>query len=223
MPQSIEPIRLTLSTPPAKLPVTMDEVRAHLRIDATDIDEEAPMAADLRAATNQAELYLSQSLITQTWTLFRDSWPTTARSKGDAWWDGVRQGAISSLFSGGREMELPKWPLISVTHIKTYDDDDTATTFAASKYFVDTTSRPGRIVLREAAAAPAPTRVANGVEVQYVAGYGPDYADVPEDIRQGILRMIAYLYENRGECSEDQAMDKSGAAVLWARHRILRV
>ena len=161
-------------------------------------------------------------LITQTWTMFLDRWPHRQRRGKDDWWDGVRQGSIATLFDPERELEVPKPPLISVDLIRTFDDDDVATTYADTKYFVDTATEPGRIVLRDAAAEPAPTRVANGLEVQFVAGYGPDYADVPEDIRQGILRFILYAYENRG-CDAQVAMDSSGAAVLWAKDRILRI
>ena len=221
MPHQInEELRLTIFLPPDKQPVTLDEIRSHFRIDAGDGDEDALVGAMGQAATEYAEDYLGLSLIERTFDLFLDRWPTKRIRKE---WDGVRTGAISELFQAERELRIPKPPLISITHIKTYDDADVATTFAASKYFVDTATEPGRIVLRDAAATPAPTRVANGLEIRCVAGHGPDRDDVPESIRQGIMRMAAHLFENRGECSIDQSADASGANALYGKKRKMRV
>lgn len=216
-----EPLRITVTTAPAKQPVTMDEARAYLRLETDDIDEDPVIAGDLVAAVDQAETYLGRSLITRTLTWVMDGWP---RTKVAPWWDGVREGSISDMYEHERSLDVPRPPLQSVTSIKTYDDADVATVFAASKYFVDAASdEPGRIVLRDAAETPAPTRVANGIEIIFIAGYGDDEAFVPEAIRQGILRMTTHLYENRGECSIEQARDQSGASALWSRHRIIRL
>jgi uncharacterized phiE125 gp8 family phage protein len=38
----------------------------------------------------------------------------------------------------------------------------------------------------------------NAVQIRFVAGYG-DPANVPDEIKQAILMMVADLYEHRGE------------------------
>jgi hypothetical protein len=215
-----EELRLTIVVKPTAFPVTMDEARAHMRIDSDDAAEDAIISANINAATAYAEKWLGLALITRTFDLFLDQWPTRRTEK---WWDGTRTGSISEMFQTERELMVPFPPLQSVTHIKTYDDSDTESTFAASKYFVDTATKPGRIVLRDAAETPAPTRVANGLEIRCVAGYGDDYADVPENIRQGILRMAAHLFEARGECPLEEAADVSGAGALWGIDRAMRL
>ncbi len=225
MPHSltVEPLRLSLTTAPAKQPVTMDEIRAYLRLETDDIDEDPVIAALVVASTDHAEIYLGRALITQTFLWSMDRWPVKAGHRGDQWWDGVRTGSMDSLYNAERSIDVPRPPLQSVTSITTYDDADVSSVFAASKYYVDTAGQPGRIVLRNSAETPAPTRVANGIETVYIAGYGDDYADVPESIRQGILRMATHLYEHRGECTIEQARDISGAAALWSKYRILRL
>ena len=120
----------------------------------------------------------------------------------------------------GVEITLPYPPLLSVTHVKTYDDNDVATTWAASNYFVDTTSIPGRIVARDGVSLPVATRVANGFEIEFVAGYGDDEADVPETVRTGILIMAAHLHEHRGDDDPAKAAQASGATSYWRAEKV---
>lgn len=163
---------LKIVTAPTDEPVTAAEAKAHARID--DDAENALIATMLKAARELAETYTGRALVTQTWSMFMDAFPACAM------------------------IEVPKPPLVSVTHVKTYDDADDDTTFAASNYFVDAKAEPGRIVLRSTASWPDVDRVANGVEVQFIAGYGEPSA-VPASIKRGILELFMWLYEHRGD------------------------
>lgn len=216
-----EPLRLSLVSGPAQLPVSLDQVKAQLRLDDDFTADDAPVMTLARVATEACERFTRRALITRTWRLFRDAWPhaRTSTTGGGDWWDGTREGALSELPPSRRVLELPKPPLQSVVHVKTYDDADAATTYAAGNYFVDTAGDPGRVVLRDGAATPAPTRAANGLEVEFVAGYGDDPGDVPEQLRQGILMLTAHLYENRADLP-DEAVKVSGAVVLWRAYRL---
>lgn len=172
------PLRLTLVTPPPIEPISVAEAKLHARIDETADD--TLVAALITAAREMAESYTRRAFVTQTWKMFLDAFPSDT------------------------EIELPKAPLQSVTHVKTYDDADVATVFAASGYFVDASTRPGRIVLRDAASWPTTaTRVANAIEVQFICGYGNAPTDVPLKIRQAMLLTIAHLYEHRGDANEE--------------------
>lgn len=215
-----EPLRLTVTTAPDKLAVSLNELKAQLNLgDVTDDDPS--LVGYLSTAVEACEKYTGRTTISTTYTLFQDDWPSD-RAR-ETWWDGVREGAISELRASARNLELPRPPLQSVTHVKSYDDSDNATTFATINYFVDTASKPGRVVLRNGSAAPSITRAANGLEVQFVAGYGDDPHDVPEQLRQGILMLATYLYQHRGECPVEEAIGKSGAAARWGQYRMLRV
>ena len=218
-----QPLRLTLTTAPAELPVTLDQVKLQSNLDDTFVADDALIIGYARSATSQAELFTGRVLITQTWTAFYDAWPSRARLDDEPLGEGWHVGPETLLDSPGRFLELPKPPLQSVVHIKTYDDSDVATTFAASNYFVDTASVPGRIALRKSVAAPVTTRTANGLEIQFVAGYGDNFADVEQSIRDGILQMTAFLYENRGDCPPDKAATASGAAVMWQPFALMRL
>ncbi len=219
---SHEPLRLVETTAPASLPVSLNEVKKQLEIGDSVVTHDALLAGLIRAATETAEKFTGRALITRSLTLWLDAWPRGV-SGGEPIWEGTRVGPETLITSVKRELELPKPPLIAVSLINTYDDSDVATLYAASNYFVDTATSPGRVVLRLSSAAPSPDRVANGIEIQFQAGYGTGMGDVPEGIRSGILVLAAFLFEHRGDCPPDKAPLQSGAAAMWQQYRIMRL
>ncbi len=211
---------LTTVTRPTGLPVSLAMVKDQLRLNDDDTAEDALLMGLVRAATNTAEAYLGRALITRTLRLSLDKSPGTGFEPGFR--IGVRLGPLE------RALELPRPPLIAVLSIVTHDDADTATTFAASNYMVDTSREPGRVVLRNGAAWPAGAdRVANAIEVTYTAGYGDHIGDVPEPIRQAILMLVAQLYEHRGAGVADKQMMREqmplGARMLLSPFRVARL
>lgn len=184
-------MNIQLVTKPASYPVTLQEVKAHCRVDSDT--EDAYLDLLISAATEYAEKTIGQALVHRTYKLFLDAWP----GDGDDWWDGVREGAISDIRKTRNYVELPYPPLSSITHVKTYDDAGTPTTFASSGYFADTASVPGRLVLRIGSSWPTYSRAANGIEIQYVAGYGATQNGVPESARLAIMQLVALWYEQR--------------------------
>ena len=202
---------LTLVTAPAAEPVSLAEAKAHLRIDSADDD--SLITALISAARQAAESHTRRALITQTWRLTLDRFPAAPQP----WWGGVREGA--DMPAAGSVIELPRPPLVSVTSVTTYDDADNATVASAASYFVDTDGVLGRVALRSGKTWPVTLRVAGGVEVLFVAGYGAASA-VPQAIRQGMLMQIGHLYENR-EAEAAQASPPAGVAALWRPYRVL--
>lgn len=213
--RTIPELRLTLTAAPSVEPLPVSEAKTHLRVDTTADD--TLIASLVTAARRQCESYTGRALITQTWTLYLDDWPARTGVKGE-WWDGIREGPVTP--GGVRAVGLPKPPLQSVVLVNTYDDADAATLWAAGNYFVDTASEPGRLVARDAATFPVPTRAANGIEIRFTAGYGAIAGDVPEVLREGNKRFVAHMYEHRGDDART-AVAASGAAALWGPLRVL--
>ena len=184
---------LEVKTEPTQEPVTLQEVKEYLRVeDSTDERNIRPL---IETARRFAEEHLGRALVSTTYTQYYDCYDDMS----DPLWEGTRTGPYINYYKN--YLVLGKGPVSSVTHVKTYDDDDTATTMASSKYYVDTAREPSRIVLRTGETFPTSLRVANGIEVEYVAGYSSIYS-IPEPIRMGILQHIAHLYEHRGDMYE---------------------
>ena len=213
------PLRLTLTTGPTAEPISKTEARLHLRVDVSDDDN--LISSIIKAARQACEEHTNRVLITQTWTMFMDFFPFTG---ADApLWEGVREAPETILGGAARYIEIPKPPLISVTSIKIYDDDDAGTEFDASNYFVDTATEPGRVALRTGQSWPTPTRTINGVEVIFKAGYGTAGSNVPGDLMHGMYLLIGHLYENREHVVVGSSVSELPFSVqsFWDPKRII--
>ena len=97
--------------------------------------------------------------------------------------------------------------------MKYYNDADTESTFASSKYYLDSAGIPARLVLRQGESYPTGLRVANALEITYVAGYGGT-SDVPQAIKQACLLYLAYLFEHRGDQEQNFVAPYSATQLL---------
>lgn len=163
--------------PPIAYPLAIEEVRAHLRIDATS--EDALIDSYIAAVTahlDGADGVLGRCLIDQTWKL-----------------SGTRPACNCC---AGIELPLP--PLIEVVSVSTIAEDGSETAVPVDGYrVVDNGSMPSVIV-------PAGGVMWDGAAIVYRAGYAEvDVASgivtgtVPRAILQYMLLMIADAYENR--------------------------
>lgn len=166
----------TMITGPALEPVSLDDVKAHLRIDGTG--EDALLTAAIVSARVHVEAATRRALITQAWRIHRDGWPPD------------------------RIVPLTVAPLISVDAVTVYDSDGAGSVVDADSYEVDLVSVPGRLVRGAAAAMPVGKAV-NGIAIDVTAGYGPSSVDVPGPLRQAILMLVTHWYEHRGAVGHD--------------------
>jgi uncharacterized phiE125 gp8 family phage protein len=162
---------LELVTPPALEPVSLDEAKAHLKVDTSDDD--ALITRLIAASRARAEWHTGRAFVTQSWILWLDCWP------------------------GCEPVGLPLPPLQSVTSVTSYAVDDSATVLDASRYQADIAG--GRVALKPGAALPANLRRLNAAAIGFTAGYGDAADDVPALLRQAVLDIVADLYTNRGD------------------------
>ncbi len=161
---------LRVSTEPAVEPVTLEEAKNFAKVDGTA--EDGLIEGFITAARVAVEKILGRSLINQSLTLRLDEWI-------------------------GEVLPLPRPPLVSITEVRTLDEDGVATVFDAANYYAITGDR-AQLVLKSTATAPSNVdRYHGGFEVEYVAGYGEDPEDVPAGIRNAILQWVAVMYESR--------------------------
>ncbi len=183
-----------LTTAATVLPLSLGEIKDYVGIADDDESHDAELKGALRAATGACERYTRRTFVTTTWTLWMDRFP----GKALPWWDGVRQMADTELTDLTESILIPRSPLISITHIKAHKQDGTETTVTSTDYIVDTASEPARVALKVSKTWPTDAlRAINGVEVEFIAGYGPVGSDVPEEIRRALLIMISDFHNNR--------------------------
>ncbi|MEZ5872407.1 MAG: head-tail connector protein [Nitratireductor sp.] len=167
----------TLIEPPALLPVSVAEIKAHMRIDGTD--EDAYLADLAAAATSHVEARTGAALITQTWRVFLDDWP-----------DAVI-------------IALPLRPVRSITAIRVYDSEGNGVEPAPGTFVLDAASEPARLHITD---RHAPSRPVNGIEIDVVAGFGDTAVEVPDTLRRAILVLAAFWFEVRGSATDAAAL-----------------
>jgi uncharacterized phiE125 gp8 family phage protein len=154
--------------------------------------DDALLTGLIQAAREWAEGYTNRAIITQTWELVLDDWPS------------------------GDYVDIPLPPLQSITDIKYKDTAGTESTLAATNYITDTDSFLGRVVLAYGCSWPSGTLYpAAGIRVRFVAGYGLAVS-VPQRYKQAIMLLAAYWYENR-----EGATDKPPAEIPFAVKALL--
>ncbi len=173
-------------------PLSLDDVKAYLRVDASDDDAVISSLIDFACDFIQRET--AQQMLTATYTYYLDRFPV--HELGVSFITGTMQVASSR-----HEIRLPNPPLQSITSIQ-YMSNGVLTTLDPTIYTVDAAGKPGRIVLNCGQSWPVTDGVANAVKIVYVAGYG-DASTVPNMFKQAIKWFVAHCYENREAVTVD--------------------
>ena len=172
--------------------VTTAQIKSNLRIASSDSTHDTQIEICRDASISVAKEYLQKSLMNRTLKLSLDNIPFADSILPDK--EGITTGPF--LEYRQRSVNLPFSPLVSVSSVKTFDDSDNATTMASSRYYVDTSSEYGRVILRTGETWDDMLRVGNAIEITYVAGYGTIATSVPAGIRQGIIVLASHYFEN---------------------------
>jgi uncharacterized phiE125 gp8 family phage protein len=153
---------------PSAEPVTLAEVKAHLRLDHDSEDE--LLNGLIRAAREDVERTIGVALLEQSWRLVLDTWP--------------RDGSVSVTIHPVRE-------ILSVT---AYGSAGEASVVDPASYQADIVSRPARLHFD---GPPAALRAFNGIEIDFAAGFGEAGTDVPDLLRRAIVLLVAHWFEFR--------------------------
>lgn len=184
-------MQLTLVSAPAETPVSVAEMKDHLRI--SNVKSDGFLSALLAATTQHLDGrtgVLRRAVVTQTWRVDFDRFPA------------------------GECFELPLPPLQSVTSVQYYDTDDVLQTFAADQYRVIATDLFGRVELVSGAAWPAAVAErSDAIRVTFVAGYGAAVS-VPDGIKHAIKLHVSDLFASRGDAAGESKIVLSGARAV---------
>lgn len=180
-----------LIEPPATEPITLAEAKAFLRVEHDDDDN--LVSALIVGARREVEAAIRRVLITQTWRIVLDRWPSSAR------------------------IVSPVNPLASLVAARVKAADGAPAELDPASFTLDTASVPGVIAFERANVA-EPGRTLAGIELDVVAGYGTAAA-VPEPLRQATQLLIARYYEHRDRIETDEL--PATVAALLAPYRVV--
>lgn len=163
---------LTLITPPAVEPISLDELRQQVQL-GDDTSQDTLLTIYITAARQQAEQTMSRPLISQVWEQRLDAFPAA-------------------------EMDLGQPSVLSITSVSYTDTTGAEQLLDASAYLLDAAAYPGGWLLPAAGTSwPATAAQVNAVRVRYTCGFGPAAEDVPAPIRAWLLLTAAALFAQR--------------------------
>ena len=170
------PASQVLLVAPTSHPVTLEDVRGHVRNAST---KENPFIESILipAATMYAEAVQKRQLMPATWRLTLDRFP--------AW-----------------GLSLPTPPLLSIEEVAYVDTAGASQVLASSEYQVDTDAEPGRLAPAYGKTWPSTRGETLGaVKIKFKAGYGTTdaaaRAAIPANTKLGILNVAAYWFDHR--------------------------
>lgn len=191
------PFSLYLIDPPEGAVVSVEDMKAHLRIDSTDDDD---LVETMTAAVTQhldgRDGKLGRARLEQTWELRLEWFPQIVR--------------------------IPLPPLIAVEAIEYLDDDGARQPFLSTRYVVSGEGGRGQVRLlrgqcwpRLACDRPEPAIVR--FRAGYLDGNSPPQANVPAPIVAAIKLMTGTLYANR----EHVVLGTTAIEIPWAAEALL--
>ncbi|WP_068087696.1 head-tail connector protein [Polycladidibacter stylochi] len=154
---------------PKSEPVTLAMARMHLRI--SHAHENELISHLIQSARQQVEQMTGRALINQLWRLYIEDVPQSGR------------------------ITLPKAPVSQITSITAYDGAGYPVLIDQDKWRSKLNANPPALQLLPLAEIKA--KAQNGLEVDFIAGYGESAESVPEALKTAILLLVGFWYEHR--------------------------
>lgn len=160
---------------PAGPAVPMIELLEYLRVSSSD--DQLVIAGMLSAATGWVEQWTERALITQGWRLVLDEWPR----------DGI--------------VPIDRTPVQAVMSVSYADPSGVTQSLQPDDWELDSSNAPARLAPAPGKTWPHTAKRLAAISIDFTAGFGPSWNDVPETIRQAIFRLTAHFYDNRDTAS----------------------
>ena len=167
-------MNITVVQPPTSMPISLTQVKQHLRID--NDAEDGVLIDMISSATDYCEVTLRKNLIER--TLRQDF---------------SRKDCTSGIFLTGS-------PVREVVEILGLSLSGQSVVIPSSDYTVSFHDGQAHIYIKEIV---APAVIAQGVSVGYLSGFGQTSAEIPGNITRAIMMLVAHWYEFRGASHRD--------------------
>ena len=170
---------LEIVDPPARLPISLSEVKAQLRVEHSDDDVIIARLINVAVAYTDVRGALGQAMITQKWGQWLPSNPP-------------------------QSVPLILGPVQDVTAVKYYDQDGVLQIDDINNYEVFGTEFANKVGPKDGFSWPDAQDRQDAIKIEYEIGYGDTSADVPDTIRHAMMMLIGHWYDNREQTGMDE-------------------
>ena len=180
---------------PTSLPVSLAEVKEWARLDPLDTSQDGLLTSLIESCSNRFSELTGRAIINTTFKTLRD------------------------FFSN--RIELRRSQLQSIVSFQ-YTVDDILIPVDPSLFYIVLSTEYSSIFLKDEKLYPTDgDPILQGIEIQFVAGFGTSLTSQYSDIKEALKRHITWSYENRGDCTDEDNLKFSLSA--YKRFRILGV
>lgn len=193
-------------TAPTVEPVSLEEIKAHVRVDEAFTADDTYLTGLISAARAHIEKVTFTFLCPQVWELILDKFPGGVSH--NVYFQKPYFGApIERINKDLRQIEIPIGPVTSVASVKYKNMNGIEYTMSADDYVVDLDSEIPRVHLVSGATWPSPSsglQIINSVYVRINVGYPLNVSTptAPEDLKAAVKLLAAHWYENRETAQE---------------------
>lgn len=187
-------MNVTTLVAPAAEPLGLAEAKEYLRIAYEG--EDALVSGLIGAARSRIEEWARVAMISRTLRVTMDCWPQRTMET--------------------RVFPLPVRPAAELVAVRVFDVQAVAET--ATDRFTLAPGRAARLAWTSGA-FPWPGARANGIEIDYAAGFGEAPEDVAGGLRLAVKRLVAHAYHSRdaGTINGPLPEDVAGLISPWRR------
>lgn len=157
-------------TNPSNLPVSLSEVKKHLRLSESDTTHDSHLQLLIEAATERLEDDIDRQIVTANYRQSQFKWNEADNSYGG--------------------IKLYKKAITYILSVKYYDTDGVQQTLDPSKYVFDN----GRTMLWPSSGESWPDLSAdqnsNMIEIMFTAGYGTTATTIPRSMKAAIMLCV---------------------------------
>jgi uncharacterized phiE125 gp8 family phage protein len=197
-----------LTTDNTSMPVSTDEVNAHLKESFTDIEVESSdnllVRIFIKAAEKFGEDFTRRIFLTKTYTNYREGWIYNHKQ-------------CRIMF------ELRRSKLIAIASVKYIDIDEVEQTIANTNYETTLSDEYSNLYFIDDFDFPSiSSQNQQPIRIEFSAGYGATEASIPNNIKTAILNHVAKLWKQRGDCPKDfSTIDNWIAGLLPTTSRLI--
>lgn len=176
--------------------VTLDQMKAHLRVTESNDDE---LIGDLISAARElVESWTRRTLLATQYLLTFDRFPLLPNNQYAPGNPNVLTPVLQNTWPLDPNiwaLMIPRSPLVTVDSIQYVDLTGTLQTMDPTSYTVDAVSEPGRLTTSTGSYWPNVKFQPNAVQITFTAGYSS--ADlVPATLKLAIKLLVGFFYDN---------------------------